>query len=171
MRLQLTRRADYAIRTAICLAREGSGGQLPAPVIARTMGIPRRFLPQVMQDLVHAGLVEASLGRAGGYRLARAPGQISMLQIIEAVEGDTRRRTCVLRAEGCDPDHPCDVHELFSTAQDALLDRLSQATIRDALHRSVDAQRDASGAADGIRGPLLAVDVGRGREQRDGGGS
>jgi Rrf2 family protein len=131
MRLQLTRRADYAIRTSICLAREGSAEWLAARDIARRMDVPPRFLPQIMQDLVHAGLVESSLGRGGGYRLARAPGAVSLLDVIEAVEGDARRRTCVLSSGACDADRPCDVHEFFASAQDALLERLSMATVAD----------------------------------------
>jgi Rrf2 family protein len=146
VRLQLTRRADYAIRTALCLAREGTDRRLPAPVIAERMAVPPRFLPQVMQDLVRAGIVEASLGRGGGYRLARAPGDVSLLQIIEAVEGDARRRTCVLSSSSCDAGRPCDVHPLFADAQEALLDRLAEATVTDALGPAVD-QRDAPSAS------------------------
>jgi Rrf2 family protein len=132
MRLELTRRADYAIRTSICLAYEGRGRLVPAPDIARRMDVPPRFLPQIMQDLVRAGLVEATPGRGGGYRLTRAPGEVSLLEVIEAVEGDVRRRTCVLRASACSSAQPCGVHELFAEAQDAMLERLAVATVLDA---------------------------------------
>ena len=132
MRLELTRRADYAIRTTICLARERGDGLVPASVIAERMDVPRRFLPQIMQDLVRAGLVEASPGRGGGYRLTRSPGRISLLEVIEAVEGDIRRQTCVLRADACSTSLACGVHHLFAAAQDALLDRFAEATVQDA---------------------------------------
>ncbi len=136
MRLELTRRADYAIRTTICLAREGGERLVPVPTIARRMNVPRRFLPQIMQDLVRAGLVEASPGRGGGYRLLRAPDAVSVLEVIEAVEGDVRRRTCVLRADPCSSDRACGVHDLFASAQDALLERFAQATVEDAARES-----------------------------------
>ena len=132
MRLELTRRADYAIRTTICLAQEGSDRFVPAPAIARRMDVPARFLPQIMQDLVRAGLVAGTPGRGGGYRLTRAPADVSLLEVIEAVEGDIRRRTCVLRSEACAARRPCGVHDLFAGAQDALLERLAQATVADA---------------------------------------
>jgi Rrf2 family protein len=132
MRLELTRRADYAIRTTICLAQEGSDRLVSAPAIARRMDVPARFLPQIMQDLVRAGLVEGAPGRGGGYRLTRAPAQVSLLEVIEAVEGDIRRRTCVLRAEACASRRACGVHDLFANAQDALLERLAQASVQDA---------------------------------------
>ena len=135
MRLELTRRTDYAIRTVLFLAREGSSEVVPASRIAEAMGIPPRFLAQVMQDLVGAAIVEARLGRDGGYRLARDPSGLSMLEIIEAVEGERapRRRRCVLRSADCDRDRPCDAHAVFTAAQDALLAELRGATVQDVL--------------------------------------
>jgi Rrf2 family transcriptional regulator, iron-sulfur cluster assembly transcription factor len=128
MRLELTRRADYAVRAMLALAaRDGeivSGGR-----IAAAMGIPPRFIAQVMSDLSAAGLVAARTGRRGGYVLLRPPADVSMLAIVEAVEGDARRRTCVLRSVPCSPDGKCAVHDMFAAAQDALLDRLAAATL------------------------------------------
>jgi Rrf2 family transcriptional regulator, iron-sulfur cluster assembly transcription factor len=151
MRLQLTRRADYAIRTVMCLGREGRERRLPVSVIAARMEVPRRFLPQIMQDLVAAGLVQASIGRGGGYRLARGPGRISLLEVIEAVEGNARRRTCVLSSGACDPSGPCDVHHLFAQAQDALLERLAGATVLDALGPHAPSARSVAHPA--VTGP------------------
>jgi Rrf2 family protein len=146
MRLELTRRADYAIRTTICLAQEGSDGLVPVPDIARRMDVPRRFLPQIMQDLVRAGLVAAVPGRGGGYRLVRSPQDVSLLQVIEAVEGDVRRRTCVMRASACAIGQPCGVHDLFASAQQSLLDGLASATLRDAASRREHDRGEERGA-------------------------
>lgn len=132
MRLELTRRADYAVRAMVALARH-EAGQLSAPAIAAATGSPARFVAQVMGDLLGAGLVEARTGRSGGYRLARPASQISILDIVEAIEGDARRRTCVLRGGACARDGVCDVHHVFSSAQDALLERLAGATLQSAI--------------------------------------
>jgi Rrf2 family iron-sulfur cluster assembly transcriptional regulator len=121
MRLELTKRGDYAVRAMIALAREASGALLSARRISDAMDIPVRFLPQVLTDLQRAGLVEAAPGRAGGYRLARPPGRISLLEVIEAVEGDSRRQTCVLRSGPCGKDGHCDVHDVFFRGQEAML--------------------------------------------------
>jgi Rrf2 family protein len=137
MRLELTRRADYAIRTVVYLARQSGAHVVPGPRIAGAMDIPARFLPHVMQDLARAGIVEATLGRGGGYRLARDPRDLSVLGVIEAIEGDARRRTCVLRTGGCDETQPCNVHATFAEAQDALLDRLERTTVQDVVERRV----------------------------------
>ena len=133
MRLELTHRGDYAIRAMIALARIGDGRRLSVRRIAAEMAIPVAFLPRVMRSLVAAGLAEAAPGRTGGYRLARPAEGITILQIVEAIEGDARRTTCVLRGGPCGRDGHCDVHHVFFAAQAALLDRLGEATLVDLL--------------------------------------
>ena len=101
MRLELTKRADYAIRAVLALSRAADGERLSVRRIAADERVPERFLPQVMGDLVRAGLVEGTVGRSGGYRLAKPSSEISLLEVVEAVEGDSRRRVCVLRGGPC----------------------------------------------------------------------
>ena len=120
MRVDLTRRGDYAIRAMLDLARHDHSGRRSVREIAATMDIPVRFLPQVMGDLVRAGLVEAQAGRTGGYRLRRPAIAISVLDVVEAIEGESRIRTCVLRGGPCGLDGSCDVHAVFAAAQDGL---------------------------------------------------
>jgi Rrf2 family iron-sulfur cluster assembly transcriptional regulator len=131
MRLELTKRGDYAIRAILALARDTGDRPVSARRIADAMDIPARFLPQVLGDLQRAGLVEATTGRAGGYRLASAAESISLLTVIEAVEGDSRRRTCVLRGGPCGRDGFCDVHAVFFAGQEALLAALEDASVAD----------------------------------------
>lgn len=133
MRLELTRRGDYAVRAMLALADAQAAGPPWSSVraIAEAMEIPPRFLPQVMQDLVRAGLVEARLGRGGGYRLSRPASRIGLLEVIESVEGDSRRQTCVLRGGPCGRDGFCRVHGAFFGAQAALLERLGGTTLAD----------------------------------------
>jgi Rrf2 family protein len=127
--MELTKRGDYAVRAVLALAR--STARLSVRRIAEEMSIPVRFLPQVMGDLVAAGLVEATTGRAGGYRLAQPVDAITLLDVVEAVEGDSRRRTCVLRGGPCGADGFCDVHDVFFEAQDAMLLTLGRARLSD----------------------------------------
>jgi Rrf2 family iron-sulfur cluster assembly transcriptional regulator len=129
MRMELTKRADYGIRAMLALSRVENGRLLSVRRIAEEMDIPVRFLPQVMGDLAGAGLVRSVTGRAGGYALARPATDVSLLDVIEAVEGDSRRRTCVLRAGPCGLDGHCDVHDAFFAAQDALLGALAGARL------------------------------------------
>jgi len=130
MRLELTKRGDYAVRAMLALAR-GGPGLLSARRISDAMGIPVRFLPQVLTDLQRAGLVEAMPGRSGGYRLARDASMISLLEVIEAVEGDSRRQACVLRGAPCGLDGFCDVHDVFFDGQEALLAHFASSSLAD----------------------------------------
>jgi Rrf2 family transcriptional regulator, iron-sulfur cluster assembly transcription factor len=129
MRLELTKRGDYAVRAMLALARASDNGRLSARRIADAMAIPVRFLPQVLGDLQRAGLVVAAPGRSGGYRLSRPASGISVLEVIEAVEGESRRKTCVLRASPCGHDGHCDVHDVFFEAQERMLLTLEAATL------------------------------------------
>lgn len=131
MRLELTKRGDYAVRAMLALARAPDDRRTSVRRIADEMEIPVRFLPQVMSDLLAAGLVEATTGRSGGYRLARPADAITLLDVVEAVEGDSRRRSCVLRSGPCGLDGHCDVHDVFLAAQDAMLATLAAAHLAD----------------------------------------
>jgi Rrf2 family protein len=97
--------------------------------LADETGIPRRFVAQVMTEVVRSGIAEARLGRSGGYRLCRPAESVSVLDVVAAVEGDVGRRACVLRNAPCGRDGFCDVHHVFMAAQDALLAELRGATI------------------------------------------
>jgi Rrf2 family protein len=136
MRLELTKRADYAIRAVLTLGRTAPGERRSVRHIAEDQHIPAQFLPQAMNDLIRAGLVESAVGRRGGYRLARPAAAISLLDVVEAVEGDSRRRVCILRGGPCALDGVCDVHEVFAAAQEEVIRRLRAATVADVVgHR------------------------------------
>ena len=128
MRLEPTRRGDYAVRAAVALAANGTG-LLSTRRIAAEMQIPPRFLPQVMGDLVRADLVVGQTGRSGGYRLARPAVEISLLDVMRATEREPLERTCILRGGPCEPEGRCDVHDVFSQARDALLRSLAAADL------------------------------------------
>ena len=129
MRLDLTKRADYAIRATLALARAGKGQRLSTRQIADSEAIPGQILPRIMIDLTRAGLVTSATGRNGGYVLARPSSAILILDVIAAVEGDPHRRTCVLRGGPCRLNGVCDVHAVFFAAQEALLATLGDAML------------------------------------------
>lgn len=129
MRLELTRRGDYAVRAMLALAAEDEGIRLSSRRIAERMDIPPRFLPQVMHDLAEAGLVVAHEGRAGGYRLSRPAEAISLLDVVSAVERNGRLRSCVLRGGPCAADGTCAVHDVFISAWETITERLASATL------------------------------------------
>src|SRR5690348_10216529 len=84
--MRLSAKADYALRASLELAAAGDG-HVKAEALARAQSIPLRFLEQILLDLKHAGLVQSQRGAEGGYWLAKAPAEISVADVIRAVEG------------------------------------------------------------------------------------
>jgi Rrf2 family protein len=84
--MRLSAKADYALRASLELAAV-SGSHVKAEAIARAQSIPLRFLEQILLDLKHAGLVASQRGAEGGYWLARPAAEVSLADVIRAVEG------------------------------------------------------------------------------------
>jgi len=128
MKLVPTRRTDYAIRALIHLANSEES-PVSAAVIGKAMDIPTGFLQQVLREMQQAGLVTSRPGPSGGYALARPAGEISVLQIVEALEGPLRSTECALRGGPCHWDQVCALHWVWSSARDALCDELAGACL------------------------------------------
>jgi Rrf2 family transcriptional regulator, iron-sulfur cluster assembly transcription factor len=146
MRLELGRRADYAIRATLDLARAAeSGGRRKARAIAEEMSIPASYVPQIMAELVRAGIARSVAGPDGGYVLAQPPAQITMLQVLRAVDGEPTSTACVLRGGPCRWEEACAVHEPWMQAQGALLDSLEQTNFADLASRDGSLEALATG--------------------------
>jgi Rrf2 family transcriptional regulator, iron-sulfur cluster assembly transcription factor len=124
VRLELNRESDYAIRACMLLAVDGRGPISGREIAAQT-SVPERFLARTLGQLARSGVVRSQIGRNGGYGLARDPGAISLLEIVEAVEGPSRSTRCVLRAQQCDPSAPCAIHPVWAAAQSGVIDVLA----------------------------------------------
>ena len=167
MRLELTKRGDYAVRAMLALTRGSGNGLLSARRIAEAEDIPVRFLPQVLADLQHAGLVEAAAGRTGGYRLARDAATVSLLNVIEAVEGHSQRQSCVLRGNACGVDGTCAVHDVFVAGQEALRGTFARSTLEELAVRADAATLTAVAPAMAPTDPAPSIVVPGSRAQAD----
>jgi Rrf2 family protein len=90
--MQLSRATRYAVEALVHLAREGDGKIVPSHEVARAEGIPERFMLKCLKPLVSARLLLSLRGPNGGYRLSRPPGKITILEVVEAVEGPLMHR-------------------------------------------------------------------------------
>jgi Rrf2 family protein len=86
--MHLNEGVEWAAHCAGLLAALPEGATLPAVRLAEYHGVPSPYLAKSLQALTRAGLVESSTGRTGGYRLSRAASEISLLDIVQAIEGD-----------------------------------------------------------------------------------
>jgi Rrf2 family protein len=128
MKLMPTNRTDYGIRALIYLANH-QGTHAKAADIGAAMDIPTGFLQQVLQELQRGRLVSSRSGPSGGYLLARPPEDITILEIVEALEGPLQTSECALRGGPCHWDEVCAMHWVWSSARTALSDSLRAATL------------------------------------------
>ncbi len=127
--MQVTRATDYAIRVTIQLATTPTATRIHGPALARAIDGPESFVSKVLQQLVQAGLVTSQRGTRGGFQLARPAANISLLEVVEAVEGPTQLNVCVPMGQNCDRKEWCAAHPVFVEAQAALVNVLSKASI------------------------------------------
>ncbi|UCE59633.1 MAG: Rrf2 family transcriptional regulator [Phycisphaerales bacterium] len=142
--LSLTRKTDYALAALVDLAKKGLK-TASARDLAERLNVPQRALTNTLNRLTHRGLVESVRGVGGGYKLARLPSDISLAELIEAVEGPiSLTRCCAEELEeidrGCDRIMSCDVRASINKLHERLKEFLSQVTLEELALASVPAE-------------------------------
>lgn len=139
MRLEVTRKSDLAVRALRALAGPEPGRRLKGPDLAELVGSTPGFVAQVMTPLVRAGWVRSEPGPTGGYSLRVDLDTVSVLAVVEAVEGPTDTGRCVLADRPCAERGLCALHTAWSRARQELLRELDATTVY-----AVDAPRSPS---------------------------
>ncbi|HKY53611.1 MAG TPA: Rrf2 family transcriptional regulator [Anaerolineales bacterium] len=122
--MQITRQADYATRAILYLARHQNGKHIATSQIAKEQNISSSFLAKIISQLSIAGLLYTSRGANGGISLARDPKQITLLQVIEAIDGPIQLNTCVAREDACSFEGNCSIQSVWCDAQNELIAKL-----------------------------------------------
>ncbi len=138
--VEITRQTDYAVRTMAYLAGLPLGRRVATAIISEEEQIPRPFLTKVISRLATAGLVVTSRGMGGGVSLARPPDEITLLNVIEAVEGPIMLSHCLLRSGTCEHEPRCAAHDVWSDIQDRFVRDLDRVTMRELAR--LQAQKD-----------------------------
>jgi Rrf2 family protein len=124
--MQITRQADYAIRAVRYLSKQGSSQRVATSTVAREMKIPPSFLAKIISQLSIAGLLHTSRGARGGVSLAREPHDISILDVVEAIDGPILLNECVGTNKPCTFEEECLVHPIWLEVQETLVNRLRE---------------------------------------------
>jgi Rrf2 family protein len=127
--MQLTRAADYALRAMIHLAGLPAGQRASSAELAEVAAVSESFLAKVLQKLVMKGLVISHRGQGGGFQLGVAAADISMLDVVEGVEGSMSLNCCLNPSEGCDRRSWCAAHLIWADAQKQMREILSNAKL------------------------------------------
>src|SRR5512132_437173 len=124
--MQITRQADYAVRAVLHLARMPNSERAATSTVAREQNIPPSFLAKIISQLSIAGLLHTSRGARGGVTLARDPREITLLEVVEAIDGPIQLNECVANEGNCLFDTNCPIRSVWCEAQDELVARLKQ---------------------------------------------
>ena len=127
--MEITRQADYAVRAMIHLGSVSPDTRVSSAAISKAQRVPLPFLTKVIAQLVHAGLVTTSRGMGGGVSLTRNPEDITLLDILEAVEGPLTLNRCLLRGVKCELEPECPVHDVWAEIQKHMAEDLKQVSL------------------------------------------
>ncbi|MEN6482606.1 MAG: Rrf2 family transcriptional regulator [Anaerolineaceae bacterium] len=126
--MQITRQADYALRAMLFLAKLEPTSRAATSQIAEEQHIPPSFLAKIISQLSIAGLIHTSRGARGGVLLARPPEDISILEVIEAIDGPIALNECTHVKGGCTFGDECPLKPLWCDTQNELVEKLKNTT-------------------------------------------
>lgn len=130
----ITRAGDYGLQGMVHLATLPKDKDAYVAEIARNCGVPASFLAKIFQNLSKVGLVRSQRGAKGGFNLARKPSEITVLEILESIEGNIYLNRCLISEDECPKRPTCNAHLVFKEAQKAIRKVLSSYTLQDLVN-------------------------------------
>jgi len=139
--MMFSTKAEYGVRVMVELARRAGDDPIPLTEIAEHDGLPLAYLEHLVARLRKAGLVDSRRGSRGGYMLARPAGEITMAEVVEALEGSIAPIECISQAPDgsivcareTDPAHACPTKVLWTRVRFAIVHTLQQTTLAELL--------------------------------------
>ncbi len=141
--MQITRASDYAVRVMIHLGALPPGSTVRQAELSKATEVSSHFLSKVLQQLVRSGLIRSQRGSGGGYGLAGSAQSISLLDVVQAMEGPVQLNQCIAEGPSCDRKSWCPAHQVWAEAQSAMVTILGGASVA-----KLAAQTTASSAPD-----------------------
>jgi Rrf2 family protein len=142
--MKLSLRGEYALRALVVLGLNYDQHVLRIQTISEQQNIPKRFLEQILNDLKSAGIVESRRGMAGGYRLSKAPDQISLALVIRHIEGPLAPVSCVSEKFysrcTCPDEAKCGIRSIMKEVREAIVKILEGVSVAELCQRVKDLQ-------------------------------
>lgn len=129
--MELTRKGEYAVRGIVYLAAQPEDKVCLLCDIAAAVDVPPTFLAKIFQQFSKIGLVKSYRGTGGGFVLGRAPDRITLLEVVEAVEGPIVPNRCASIPSKCSRDVDCNVHPVWKRIQTHVKGELESLTLKD----------------------------------------
>lgn len=129
MSVIFSRACEYAIRGLVEMARDTERHTWRVHELAKMTNTPAPFLAKTFQALIKAEILNSQKGRKGGFFFAKEPDTISLLEVVEAIDGNEITRACALGFPSCTSENPCAIHTNWEPVRNKLLDLLANKTI------------------------------------------
>ena len=129
--MKISRKADYALRAVLYISKQPTDKRNSINAIAESESIPRDFLAKILKELTRAEILKSYQGVHGGYQLARTPNQVSVLDVIESMDGPLGINLCVRGEDGCDCEKSdrCSMYPFWDKLQKQLKAILKSETL------------------------------------------
>lgn len=139
--MMFSTKSEYGVRVMVELARRGGAQPVALAEIAEHEGLPLAYLEHLVARLRRAGLIESRRGAHGGYLLAREPTQITMAEVVEALEGRIAPVECITSSPDgtvrctreSDPEHACTTKLLWTRVRGSIVSTLEQTTLAELI--------------------------------------
>jgi len=142
--VQFSMSIEYAIHGLIYLARAPEGQTVLLGDIASSIKVPKEYARKIFQQLTRKGLVTARRGAGGGYRLARPAAEVTLLEVVEAIEGSLPVYSCLSQTRHCRLSLSCPLKEVFDRAREKMAEVLRDATLAQVAQGIVENRREHS---------------------------
>jgi len=123
--------SEHALRALTVLARLPEGTAMLGRELADRAAVPANYLSKILWALGNAGIIDATRGNGGGYRLKRTPREIRLFEIVDLFDRNRTKTDCVLGRRTCDQENPCTAHQAWLSVRSAYLDFLQTTTLAD----------------------------------------
>ena len=131
----LSKSCVYGLRASLYLASQENGEYVPIRKMSDKLDISFHFLTKVLQQLSAAELMESYKGPNGGIRLVRSGEDTTLMEIVEAIDGDDMLTECALGLPGCGEEKPCPLHDTWANTRDKIRDMLEGTTLSELVNK------------------------------------
>jgi Rrf2 family protein len=122
---------EYALRALTYLSSQNQRGLLRVRDIAKSENLPTPYLAKLLQQLAKAGILRSVRGPQGGFGLARQPEDITLMEVVEAVDGTEGLTRCAVGLAECSDTSPCPLHDTWKPLKTRITDYMSEQTLAD----------------------------------------
>jgi len=136
----ISQTAEYALRAVVHLAERAEAESMTVGDIAAALDVPANYLSKIMHQLARAGIVLSARGPYGGFRLAGAPEDLHLADVVGAFDALEEHRRCLLGRAQCSDANPCGAHERWREVRTRMIDFFRETTVADVLKKPVPSQ-------------------------------